>query len=272
MPELPEVETVRRGLEEALRRKPKIIKFEFNRKDLRDPMPIRQIQKLVGEVITSIERRAKYLVLRTEKGSLLSHLGMTGTWREAKPGEERLHDHIYIHFEGGLRLAYRDPRRFGILDFIEVGKDDEHPRLKHLGFEPLTDAFTGEALWKSLRGKAVAIKVAIMDQKIVVGVGNIYASEALFKAGIRPTTASLKVSREKSIQLVKSIQEILQASIAAGGSSISDYEKFSGESGYFQERFNVYDRKDLPCVSCGRKIRAQILGGRNTYWCSTCQK
>ncbi|MBC7371974.1 MAG: bifunctional DNA-formamidopyrimidine glycosylase/DNA-(apurinic or apyrimidinic site) lyase [Bdellovibrionaceae bacterium] len=272
MPELPEVETVRRGLEDALRSGSKITRFEFNRKDLRDPMPIRKIQTLVGEAITHVERRAKYLVLRTPKGSLLSHLGMTGTWREAKPGDERLHDHIYIHFENGLRLAYRDPRRFGIFDFIKVGEDDEHPKLKFLGYEPLTEAFTGESLWAALRGKAVAIKVAIMDQKIVVGVGNIYASEALFKAGIRPATTSLKVSRERSAKLVVSIKEILHASIAAGGSSISDYENVSGESGYFQKRFSVYDRENLECLACGKKIRAQILGGRSTFWCSTCQK
>jgi formamidopyrimidine-DNA glycosylase len=272
MPELPEVETVRRGLEQVLRDQPKILKFEFLRKDLRDPMPIPKIKTLVGEAITAVERRAKYLVLRTSKGSLLSHLGMTGTWREAKPGDERSHDHIYIHFENGLRLAYRDPRRFGILDFIAVGKDSQHPKLSVLGYEPLPDSFTGEVLWTLFRGKAVSVKVAIMDQKLVVGVGNIYASEALFKAGIKPSLSALKVSKERCKILVRSIREILLESIAAGGSSISDYEKFSGESGAFQNRFRVYDREALPCVVCGKKIRAQILGGRSTFWCSTCQK
>jgi formamidopyrimidine-DNA glycosylase len=272
MPELPEVETMRRGLEEVLRDQPKIKKIELMRKDLRDPIPVKKVQGLVGESITGVERRAKYLLLRTPKGSLLSHLGMTGTWREAKPGDERLHDHIYMHFENGLRLAYRDPRRFGVFDFVAVGAEAAHPRLKNLGYEPLTETFTGDALWRLLRGKAVAIKIAIMDQKIVVGVGNIYASEALFKAGIRPTTHALKVSREKCDRLVLSIKETLQESIEAGGSSISDYEKFSGESGYFQTKFRVYDREGVACVVCKNKIRAQILGGRSTYWCSSCQK
>jgi formamidopyrimidine-DNA glycosylase len=272
MPELPEVETMRRGLEEVLRAQPIITKIELMRADLRDPIPVKKVQSLVGERIIAVERRAKYLLLKTPKGSLLSHLGMTGTWRAALPGDERLHDHIYMHFSDGLRMAYRDPRRFGIFDFVAVGAELTHPRLKNLGYEPLTEAFTGEALWKLLRGKSVAIKIAIMDQKIVVGVGNIYASEALFDAKIKPTTPAFKVSQEKCDRLVSSIKKILRESIEAGGSSISDYEKFSGESGYFQKRFRVYDRENSPCVVCGRKVRAQVLGGRSTFWCSSCQK
>lgn len=272
MPELPEVETVRKGLEDILKKKPEITKIELMRKDLRDPIPVKKVQALVGQKITSVERRAKYLLLRTPKGSLLSHLGMTGTWRLAVPGDERLHDHIYLHFAGGLRLAYRDPRRFGIFDFVAIGQEEKHPKLKILGYEPLSEAFTGEVLWEKFRGKAVAVKVAIMDQKIVVGVGNIYASEALFRAGIRPTTKAMKVSREKCDRLVAAIKEVLEESIAAGGSSISDYEQFSGESGYFQQRFKVYDRQGEKCVVCGTPISAQVLGGRSTYWCSNCQK
>lgn len=272
MPELPEVETVRKGLEDILKKNPEITKIELMRKDLRDPIPVKKVQSLVGQKITSVERRAKYLLLKTPAGSLLSHLGMTGTWRLAIPGDERTHDHIYLHFAGGLRLAYRDPRRFGIFDFVAVGAEAKHPKLKILGYEPLSEAFTGEVLWEKFRGKVVAVKVAIMDQKIVVGVGNIYASEALFRAGIRPKTKALKVSREKCDRLVAAIKEVLIESIEAGGSSISDYEQFSGESGYFQQRFKVYDRKGEKCVICGTSISAQILGGRSTYWCSSCQK
>ncbi len=272
MPELPEVETVRKGLEDILKKKPEITKIELMRKDLRDPIPVKKVQSLVGQKITSVERRAKYLLLRTPKGSLLSHLGMTGTWRLAVPGDERSHDHIYLHFTGGLRLAYRDPRRFGIFDFIAAGEEAQHPKLKTLGHEPLSEAFTGGVLWEKFRGKAVAVKVAVMDQKIVVGVGNIYASEALFRAGIRPKTQALKINREKCDRLVAAIKEVLLESIAAGGSSISDYEQFSGESGYFQQRFKVYDRKGENCVVCGTAISAQTLDGRSTYWCSQCQK
>jgi formamidopyrimidine-DNA glycosylase len=272
MPELPEVETVRKGLEEILKDHPVLERIELKRKDLRDPIPVRKVQSLVGQKITAIERRAKYLLLKTAQGSLLSHLGMTGTWRAAVLGDERDHDHIYLHFAGGLRLAYRDPRRFGIFDFVALGEEAKHPKLKILGYEPLTDAFTGEALWNKLRGKTVGIKIAIMDQKIVVGVGNIYASETLFRAKIRPTTPAFKLSREKCDRLVDAIKKVLRESIAAGGSTISDYEQFSGDSGYFQNRFEVYDREGEKCVVCGGKIRAQILGGRSTYWCSNCQK
>lgn len=272
MPELPEVETVRRGLEEILQDRPLISKIELKRKDLRGPIPVKQVRSLEGQAIQSIERRAKYLLLKTPNGSLLSHLGMTGTWRVAPPGDERLHDHIYIHFSNGLRLAYRDPRRFGCFEFVRPDQESTHPKLVHLGYEPLAESFTGEALWQKLRGKLVAIKIAIMDQKIVVGVGNIYASEALFRAGIRPTTKALKISRAKCDRLVSSIKETLAESIAAGGSSISDYAQASGESGYFQQRFRVYDRKDKECVVCKKRISAQILGGRSTYWCSHCQK
>ncbi len=168
MPELPEVETVRRGLEDILKDHPVLEKVELKRKDLREPIPIKKINTLVGLKLTSIERRAKYLLLWTEKGAMLSHLGMTGTWRVAPPGDERLHDHIYLHFSGNLRLAYRDPRRFGYFDFVQ--DPHTHPRLKNLGPEPLSPEFDGKTLWESLRGKNVAIKIALMDQKIVVGV------------------------------------------------------------------------------------------------------
>lgn len=197
---------------------------------------------------------------------------MTGTWRVFNVGEEKDHDHIYLSFENGLRLAYRDPRRFGVLDFVAVNSDLRHPRLRHLGFEPLKPELTGESLWQKLRGKKTTIKVAIMDQKIVVGVGNIYASEALFDARIIPTLPSAKVSRQRCEVLVAAIKKILQEAIAAGGSSISDYQQLSGEAGDFQNRFKVYDRAGEACRACGTRIRAKKIGGRSTYWCSTCQK
>lgn len=270
MPELPEVEVVRQGLEKILKHQPTLEKVELKRPDLRDPIPAKKIRTLVGEKIISIERRAKYLLLWTPKGGMLSHLGMTGTWRVAPLGEERNHDHIYLHFSGNLRLAYRDPRRFGIFDFIS--DPAVHPRLVHLGPEPFASELTGEGLWESLRGKKTSIKVAMMDQKILVGVGNIYASEALFAAGIKPTLAAEKVSRPRVELFLKEVRRILKDSIEKGGSSISDFAQASGESGYFQNTFLVYDRDQEPCKNCGRKIRSQVLGGRNTFWCSHCQK
>jgi formamidopyrimidine-DNA glycosylase len=271
MPELPEVEVVKRGLEKILEHKPTLEKVELTRKDLREPIPAKELKKLEGLKITSVERRAKYLLLWTPQGAMISHLGMTGTWRVAKKGEERDHDHIYLHFSGGLRLAYRDPRRFGVFDFA---KDPAtHAKFKDLGPEPLSKEFTGTELWNRLRNKQVAIKVAVMDQKIVVGVGNIYASEALHAAGIKPTTPAHKISQEKSELLVREIKKILTLSIEKGGSSISDFAQASGESGYFQNTFKVYDRAGDKCMTCATSvIKSQVLGGRNTFWCARCQK
>lgn len=270
MPELPEVEVVRRGLQDILKDQPVLEKVELKRPDLREPIPAKKIRTLVGEKLLSVERRAKYLLLWTSKGGMLSHLGMTGTWRVAQDGDERLHDHIYLHFAGGLRLAYRDPRRFGYFDFVQ--DPESHPKLKDLGPEPLLESFTGQGLWESLRGKEVPIKVALMDQKIVVGVGNIYASEALFAAGIKPTLPAKKLSWERAEVLVSEIKKILSLSIEKGGSSISDFAQASGESGYFQTTFRVYGREGESCLVCGSQIRAKVLGGRNTFWCSCCQK
>lgn len=270
MPELPEVEVVRRGLETILKDQPILEKVELLRKDLRGPIPAKKISTLVGQPLTGIERRAKYLLLWTPKGAMLSHLGMTGTWRVAVPGDERTHDHIYLHFSGNLRLAYRDPRRFGCFDFVQ--DPGKHPKLMDLGPEPLDAEFDGLQLWQKLRGKEVALKVALMDQKVVVGVGNIYASEALFAAGIKPTLSAQKLSLERAKVLVAEIKKILSQSIEAGGSSISDFAQASGESGYFQTRFQVYGREKEPCVTCGQQVKSKVLGGRNTFWCSRCQK
>ncbi|UOF01858.1 bifunctional DNA-formamidopyrimidine glycosylase/DNA-(apurinic or apyrimidinic site) lyase [Bdellovibrio reynosensis] len=270
MPELPEVEVVRRGLESILKDQPVLEKIELKRADLRDPIPAKKLKTLLGEKLLSVERRAKYLLLWTKKGAMLSHLGMTGTWRVAPPGDERLHDHIYLHFSGNLRLAYRDPRRFGCFDFVQ--KEKTHPKLDILGPEPLEKAFTGRSLWESLRNKNVAIKVAIMDQKVVVGVGNIYASEALFASGIKPALPASKLSLERAERLVKEIKKVLNRSIKNGGSSISDFAQASGESGYFQNTFRVYDRAGEDCVACGQQVKAKVMGGRNTFWCSGCQK
>jgi formamidopyrimidine-DNA glycosylase len=270
MPELPEVEVVRKGLQEILRDQPILKKIELKRPDLRFPIPLKKLNSLLGEKILSVDRRAKYLLLRTSKGSLISHLGMTGTWRVAPDGDERDHDHVYLHFSGSLRLAYRDPRRFGILDFVPF--QQQPLQFAHLGPEPLDEAFHGDFLWSVLRKKQTAIKVAIMDQRVVVGVGNIYACEALFAAGIRPQKKASAMTRAQAEVLSQEIKRILTQAIADGGSSISDFKATNGSSGYFQTTFKVYGRGGEACRSCAQSLRSQVIGGRNSFWCPQCQK
>jgi formamidopyrimidine-DNA glycosylase len=272
MPELPEVEVVRRELSHLTETRPRIEKFEFLRKDLRDPMPVKKLKALQGAKILSVQRRAKYLLIETDKGGILSHLGMTGTWRVAGPGEEKNHDHIYIYLSNGLRLAFRDPRRFGIFEIYQPGRESQCPRLKSLGPEPLSSEFSSDYLWQQLRKKKAPIKTALMDQKLVVGVGNIYASEALFLANIRPTRRADQVTRTEVQVLVEKIKAALLTAIEKGGSSISDFAGTSGKSGSYQDSHQVYDRKGKKCVICGTVIRAQILAGRSTFWCPRCQK
>lgn len=270
MPELPEVETLRRELAELLKEKPVIEGFEFRRKDLRDPMPITKIKQLIGQSIRAVSRRAKYLLFETDKGFLLSHLGMTGSWRPAGEGDERDHDHVVIRFTSGLRLIFRDPRRFGVLDF--TADPGLHKKLKSLGPEPLEPAFTGEILWLAARRRKLPLKTFVMHPEVVVGVGNIYASEALFRAGLKPTKRADRVSRIDFDRLAQTIRQVLTEAIEAGGSSISDFVHAGGESGSFQTRFRVYDRAGEPCLQCGQKIRRQVQSGRSTYSCPKCQK
>lgn len=273
MPELPEVETVRSGLEEILRKKPVIEQVKLQRGDIRFPIPKDLPKRLEGQPITGVRRRAKYLLFDTPKVSLLSHLGMTGSWRVAPPGDEDRHDHCYIQLSNGKRLAFRDPRRFGLLDLVEPGQEKTHPRLKGLGPEPLNEAeFNADYLYRMSRKRRVPIKVFIMDQRIVVGVGNIYASEALFRAGLRPQKLAGRVSREQVEKLVESIRSVLREAIQAGGSSIRDYRQAGGEEGSFQDAHQVYERGGEPCVVCGTPIRSKVIGGRSTYWCPICQK
>ncbi|MEZ0392181.1 MAG: bifunctional DNA-formamidopyrimidine glycosylase/DNA-(apurinic or apyrimidinic site) lyase [Pseudobdellovibrionaceae bacterium] len=271
MPELPEVETVKRELAALIADHPRIERFEFLRKDLRDPMPIRRLQALCGARILAITRRAKYLLIETEKGGILSHLGMTGTWRVAGPGEELLHDHIYLYLSSGLRLAFRDPRRFGIFETYDLRELNRSPRLKSLGVEPLSDEFSAEYLFKKLKTKKAPLKTALMDQKLVVGVGNIYASEALFRAGIKPQKRSDRITKEQAQRLVESIRSVLQESIDKGGSSISDFLGTQGSEGSYQDSHQVYDRKGEMCVICSTPIKHSVMAGRSTYWCPSCQ-
>ncbi len=289
MPELPEVECVRRGLQSILGTRPPsensvgfsfakhprpvIERLEIRCRDLRRPIP-KNMSKLTEQMeIEFIDRRGKYLLWHLSRGVLISHLGMSGSWRLAPPGDERIHDHVYIHLKGGRRLAFRDPRRFGVLLWAESGKEGEHELLCDLGPEPLdTTNFSGEALRKRI-GKSVSpIKNLIMNQKVVVGVGNIYASEALFRAGIHPKTRGSRMTHPMCDRLANSIREVLTLAIDSGGSSIRDYRNADGGSGAFQTTFQVYGRDGLPCLNCSTPIRAIALQNRSTYWCPVCQR
>ncbi len=272
MPELPEVETVRAGLEKLLRDRPVIQNVKLMRGDIRFPIPPELPKRLEGRRFEAIRRRAKYILFDTAQGALLSHLGMTGSWRFVEAGEEDKHDHFYIEFHDGRRLAFRDPRRFGIIDWVDPGKEREHPRLRSLGVEPLdASAFNDEFLFQASRKRTAPVKTFIMDQRIVVGIGNIYASEALFRAGVRPSRPAGRLTKAECARIVKAAQEVLLEAIAAGGSSIRDYRQADGEEGGFQKRHFVYDRKGLPCRICGSSVKSRVIGGRSTYWCSTCQ-
>lgn len=272
MPELPEVETVRAGLEKILQNGPVIERVELRRKDIRFQIPLDLPKRLKGQTILSVRRRAKYLLLETPKVILLSHLGMTGSWRIAKTGDENSHDHCVIYLHDGRRLVYRDPRRFGLLDLLELGGEKEHPRLKDLGPEPLDEkAFTAEYLFKMSRSRSVASKVFIMNQNIVVGVGNIYASEAMFAAGIRPHKNAGRLTLRECERLVSEIRKILAQAIEAGGSSIRDFQSAYGIAGGFQKEFRVYDRAGESCPVCKTTLKAKVMGGRSTFWCPNCQ-
>jgi formamidopyrimidine-DNA glycosylase len=283
MPELPEVESVRSGLEALLTDKPLIKRVRLYRGDIRFPIPKNLPSRLAGQPIVSVRRRAKYLLIDTPEVSLLSHLGMTGSWRIEDASERREqkqkhrdpHDHCDIELSDGRCLVFRDPRRFGMIDLVEKNAEQAHPRLKGLGVEPL-DArlFTPEYLFQASRRRKIAVKVFLMDQKIVVGVGNIYASEVLFRARVRPTRAAGKITRDETVRIVDEIRVVLREAIKAGGSSIRDFHSVGGanEVGSFQNAHHVYGKAGRACPKCGALIRTRMLGGRSTFWCPACQK
>lgn len=253
-----------------LAEKPQIEDFDFRRPDLRGPIPVDRLRELRGERILSVRRRAKFLLFETARGFILSHLGMTGSWREVSEGGERAHDHVYIRLADGRRLGFRDPRRFGVMDFVPL--DGTSPHLDQLGPEPLGEEFEVDEFFSRLRSTARAVKIAIMDPRTVVGVGNIYASEALFRARIRPSRPGNGLSRSETARLHREIRAILTEAIEAGGSSISDYVQADGANGRFQDRFRVYDREGEPCGLCGGRVRRVIQGGRSSFFCPRCQR
>lgn len=245
-------------------------RVEFLRENLRTPLRPELMRQLPGQSVLDIRRRAKFLLIETEDYILLNHLGMTGSWRKGDGGEK--HDHVVLHFQSGLRLIYNDPRRFGLLELFPKGAMSTNRWLKNLGLEPLAEEFTAEYLFARTRGRKAPLKSFIMDQRQVVGVGNIYASEALFRAGVKPLRPAGRLTREESSRLVKSVRDILKQAIAAGGSTIRDYRNSHGEDGSFQLSFSVYDRTKKPCLKCGTPIRSRFLAGRNTFWCPKCQR
>jgi formamidopyrimidine-DNA glycosylase len=272
MPELPEVETTRRGIEPHVTGA-RMTELIVRRYDLRQPVS-EDITSLEGRSIKSVARRSKYLLLEVDDGStILIHLGMSGSLRVIDPADDwKKHDHVGISLENGKQLRFHDPRRFGLVLRLTEADPHSHPLLKDLGPEPLESAFTVEHLKSACAKRSAAIKLVIMDAKVVVGAGNIYASEALFRAGIRPTTPANKLSKPRLGKLVAAIREVLSASILEGGTTLRDFLNSDGQPGYFKQRLFVYDRKGGPCRVCGTEIRHAVLGQRATYWCPLCQK
>ena len=287
MPELPEVETVRTGLEMVLKGQV-IRKVTLRRKDLRIPFPADLPRRLAGQKILAIRRRAKYLLFDLVGGDvLIAHLGMSGrftchpalvagsgTNKSRMPQQVRhditAHDHVIFEFEDGKTLIYNDARRFGLITIARSEELPSHPLFAALGPEPLEREFSAGYLRKALEKRGTPVKVALMDQALVVGVGNIYASEALFLAGVNPNIPA-KAAAGKAKELVSAIQKVLRDAIASGGSSLRDFIHVSGEAGYFQHRFNVYGRKGEPCFQCGEFIKSTRLSGRSTFFCPDCQ-
>ena len=272
MPELPEVENARLSLQSLGFVGQTLTQIELRRKGLRVPFPSGLAKRLKGQTFLAVHRRAKYLLFETEDFFLLSHLGMTGSWRTLSSAPRKKHDHIVLHFSNGLEVAYNDPRRFGLLDLVRKKELAENRWLKHLGVEPLAAEFDSAYLFSLSRKMKGSIKAFLMDQKRVVGVGNIYASEVLFAAAMKPTRAAGRISKIDAEKLVVNIRRILGSAIAAGGSTIRDYRNSRGEAGSFQDQHLVYDRAGEPCRVCTTRIRSQPIAGRSTFWCPQCQR
>jgi formamidopyrimidine-DNA glycosylase len=272
MPELPEVETTRRGIEPHLAGK-KILEVIVRRGDLRQPVTpgIAEIEDLR---VNAVRRRSKYLLIDLSgQRILLIHLGMSGSLRVTDPSEAwKKHDHFALSMTGGRQLRFHDPRRFGLVLLLDAVDEKHHPLLAGLGPEPLEPEFTAAGLMQTCRGRSAAIKNVIMDARVVVGVGNIYASEALFRAGIRPATTAGRVSAARMAKLVTAIRDVLAEAIREGGTTLRDFLNSDGRPGYFRQRLFVYGRKGEPCRICGTPVAHTVLGQRATFWCPKCQR
>ena len=268
MPELPEVETTVRGLSKVLKGR-RICRVEARRADLRRAFPEDLGQRLTGAIVTSLGRRAKYGLIHTDRDdTMVFHLGMSGSWRINRAELEK-HDHLLLETNDGARLALHDPRRFGSVDLVPTDQLSEWPLFKALGPEPL-DLTAGE-LKHRLAGRSAAIKLLLLDQRIVAGLGNIYVCEALYRAGIHPRRAGGSISLDRLKRLVPAIHDVLDEAIVAGGSTLKDFASPDGELGYFSKRFDVYDREGQPC-RCGGTVQRIVQGGRSTFYCPKCQR
>ena len=293
MPELPEVETVRRGLQPVMEGS-KIVKAEIRRKDLRFPFQNGFVARLEGQTVTGLGRRAKYLMADLESGDvLLMHLGMSGSFRvvadedKTVPGqfhhprhEDRAHDHVVFHMSSGAAVVFNDPRRFGYMKIIARKALDDEPLLKGLGPEPLGNAFDARMLAQSCASKKTSLKAALLDQRVVAGLGNIYVCEALYRSHLSPRRLAATLADKKGQptdhagRLVSAIHTVLNQAIKAGGSSLRDHRQTSGELGYFQHSFQVYDREGEKCQTAGCRgiVRRFTQNGRSTFWCPKCHK
>jgi formamidopyrimidine-DNA glycosylase len=278
MPELPEVETVRRGLLPVMEGQ-RIIRAEVNRPDLRFPLPARMADRLQGAVVQSLRRRSKYILADLSTGeTLLIHLGMSGRilisgqmlgeFHHDHPAPQK-HDHVVFHMENGARITFNDARRFGAMDLMDTAKAAQHPLMAALGPEPLGNAFNESYLTGRLNGRLTPIKSALLDQHNIAGLGNIYVCEVLFRAGVHPARQAADTNAPP---LVPIIRAVLTEAIEAGGSSLRDYRQTDGELGYFQHRFQVYDRKGEPCARCGTPIERLVQSGRSSFYCPNCQR
>jgi formamidopyrimidine-DNA glycosylase len=285
MPELPEVETVVRGLRAHIVGR-RIVHVEQRRADLRAPLPRNFKRRVTGRRVAGVERRAKYIMIRLAAGPgpeefMIVHLGMSGRFVLLAHGEGAAgpHDHVEFRLDDGALLRFSDPRRFGLIDLLAPQGLVRDTRFSALGPEPLSDAFTAGALEAALAGRRGPIKPALLDQRLVAGIGNIYACEALFRAGISPRRRAGTIRGERAERLVAAVKQVLESAIAAGGSSARDYVQASGEVGWFQEQWAVYDREGARCPGCdcngvapGGRIRRLVQGGRSTFYCAKRQR
>ncbi len=280
MPELPEVETVRRGLSPAMQGRV-IVLAEVNRPDLRWPLPEGMAARLTGARVMQLRRRSKYILADLDTGeSLLIHLGMSGrmlvsgvtlgAFHLDHPAPQK-HDHVVLHMEGGARVTFNDARRFGAMDLVASARETAHWLLAGLGPEPFGNDFHEEYLIAALKGRKSPIKTALLDQHVVAGLGNIYVSEVLHRAGIDPRRIAGRIAVRRIATLVGLIREVLSEAIEAGGSSLRDHRQADGELGYFQHSFRVYDREGEACPQCGGTIRRIVQSGRSSYFCPACQ-
>lgn len=289
MPELPEVETVRVGLAPALEGR-RLTKVETRREGLRVPFPKNFAKRLTGRRVKTLRRRAKYLLADLDSGeTLVIHLGMSGRMAVYAEGKERKlgqyvydaapvaagsgkHDHVVFETDAPARIVFTDHRRFGLMTLIETEALEDDKLFQGLGVEPLSNHFHAEYLAAALRGKKTPIKSALLDQRVIAGIGNIYACEALFRAHVSPKRLALKVQPAQIVALADAIKAVLKDAIAAGGSSLRDYKKADGDLGNFQHHFQVYDREGEPCPGCGGTVKRIVQAGRSTFFCPKCQR